>query len=58
MMTIPKRLKSSIPINLLFEVEDWWNKLSGENQKELEELYISEETEDTRTVSIYLCGKY
>jgi len=58
MITIPKRLKSTIPVSMILEVEDWWNKLSDENKNELQELYENEEKANSNTVSIFLCGKY
>ncbi len=58
MANIPRTLKSIIPIREIVEVEDWWNKLSDENQSELASIYHEETRKDDQLVSIYLCGKF
>jgi len=58
MQNIPTRIKSMIPVKEILAAENWWNKLSEENQYDLKELYDEDSRSDSGTVSIYLCGKF
>lgn len=58
MSNIPRQLKSSVPLREIFQVENWWNKLSAENQTELQAFYEEDQVVTEQMVSIYLCGKY
>lgn len=55
---LPKRLKTSISVEEILKVENWWDKLSEENQLQLASLYNEEAPNRKNIVSIYLCGKY
>ncbi|WP_299551602.1 hypothetical protein [Seonamhaeicola sp.] len=55
---IPRNLKSVVPIQEISKVEDWWNKLSKENQIELESVYKDEPENQNQFVAIHLCGKF
>lgn len=58
MIPIPKKIKTLISSKEITQVENWWEKLNPENQKELESLYLEENPKKEKTVSIFLCGKY
>lgn len=58
MRDLPKRIKTSISVEELLKVKDWWGKLSEENQSELSLLYNEDTRNSKQIVSIYLCGKY
>jgi len=58
MNIIKRKIKTDISIKQITQIEDWWNKLSIENQQELEEFYLDEDKNQEEIVSIYLCGKY
>lgn len=58
MTNIPRQLKSIIPLKEILQVEDWWSKLSQENQSELEAFYDEGVDHENQLVSIYLCGKF
>lgn len=56
---IPKKLTSFIPAKELLKVENWWNKLSEENQLELQSIYNQDElTIGEELISIQFCGKF
>lgn len=58
-MEIPRKLTSKIPAKALFQIENWWEKLDAENQKELHSLYQNESfVDDNIMISIQLCGKF
>ena len=58
MQSIKRRFKTDISLKEITQIEDWWNKLSEENQQELEAYYLDEEKSRDEVVSIFLCGKF
>ena len=58
MQEITSRIKTTIPAQEIIRIENWWKKLSPENQQELQSLYLAEENVDEALVSIYLCGEF
>ena len=54
----PLKLKSLIPAKDILQVEQWWEKLSPENQENLLPLYEESLIDDETMVSIYLCGSF
>lgn len=58
MNLLPKKIRSQISAKEITNVENWWEKLSPENQKNLESLYLQEDEKAENTISIYLCGKF
>lgn len=55
---IPRQLRSLIPVRKILEVEDWWEKLSEENQLELQSIYDEGDERTEELVAIHLCGKF
>ncbi len=58
MELITRRLQTEIPAKEFTQIEDWWNKLSPENQTELEALYLDEEKHQDNIVSMTLHGEF
>ncbi len=58
MTNIPKQLTALIPAQKIMEIEDWWEKLSKENQLELESIYKENTQNEGQLVSIQFCGKF
>ncbi|TCI85078.1 hypothetical protein [Tenacibaculum sp. M341] len=58
MKNIPNKLKTVIPIQEITSIENWWNKLSRENQTELEVLYNEESEIQNQMVELEFCGEY
>ncbi len=58
MPNLPLKVKTIIPVQELIQVEDWWNKLSSDNQKELSTLYEQEDIPQNQTIAIQLCGDF
>lgn len=58
MTDIPRKLTSVVPIQEILNVQNWWNKLSEENQIELASIYNQEEEDQEQLVAIHLCGKF
>ncbi|MEO1258640.1 MAG: hypothetical protein AAFZ15_07575 [Bacteroidota bacterium] len=58
MKAIKRKFKTEISLKEITQIEDWWNKLSEENQQELEAYYLDEDKNQDEIVSIFLCGKF
>jgi hypothetical protein len=58
MKEIPKKLKSVVPIQKITQVEDWWHKLSKENQDELEGIFTEEVDNNNQQVAIEFFGEF
>jgi hypothetical protein len=58
MSKLPKKVTTLIPAEKILQIENWWNKLSPENQKELSSLYLQEQQSDPQLIAIQLCGQY
>lgn len=58
MELITRRLQTEIPVKELTQIEDWWNKLSAENQTELEALYLDEEKHQDNIIYMTLDGEF
>ncbi len=57
-MSLPEKVKAVVPVQKILEVENWWKKLSNENKKELESLYLEDSIDADKFVAIQLCGKF
>jgi len=53
-----RKFKTLISAKELTQIENWWQKLSLENQTSLRRLIEIEEEQDQQTVAIQLCGKF
>lgn len=58
MITLPKPIKSTIRASEILAVENWWGKLSQDQQQELAPLYDEQFVDQDQMISIYLCGRY
>ncbi|MGB0522573.1 MAG: hypothetical protein ACPGJS_06420 [Flammeovirgaceae bacterium] len=58
MITLPRKLKTTIPAQEILNVAHWWDKLNKEHQQELADLYTEDYPNPNQFVSIYLCGKF
>ena len=58
MTDIPKQMRSLVPMREILEVENWWEKLSDENQKELHSFYQEKSRDPDQLVSIQFCGRF
>lgn len=58
MELITRRLQTEIPVKELTQIEDWWNKLSAENQTELEALYLDEEKHQDTIITMTIDGEF
>ena len=58
MTDLPNIIQHTIPLAELTNVENWWQKLSPENQKELSAVYNEEIETDNQKVAIQFCGKF